>query len=149
MRQSAKDVRLSRRDAGTPSESITAAFPNEAESVWIAQLWCREAIAPWVSAEVGERIEIVLHELVANAVVHGEGEIEVGLVRYPDHIEVSVSDAGRGEIPVQPGSGEVTGRRGLAVVWALSTKWGVRRFPERQVKHVWADVGLETETGGT
>jgi anti-sigma regulatory factor (Ser/Thr protein kinase) len=139
---------LSRGDAGNPSESVTATFPNEAESVWIAQLWCREAIAPWVSGEVGERIELVLHELVANAVVHGEGDIEVGLVRYPDHVEVSVSDAGRGEIPVQPGAGGVGGR-GLAVVWALSSKWGVRTLRERKGKQVWADVGLGTGTGST
>jgi signal transduction histidine kinase len=45
------------------------------------------------------RIEIVLHNLVANALVYGEGEIRITAERWDDGIVVSVADNGPGIAP--------------------------------------------------
>ena len=45
------------------------------------------------------RIEVVLHNLVANALVYGEGEVRITAERRDDGIVVSVSDNGPGIAP--------------------------------------------------
>src|SRR5207249_12036437 len=45
------------------------------------------------------RIEVVLHNLVANALVYGEGEVRITAGRRDDGIVVSVSDNGPGIAP--------------------------------------------------
>ena len=45
------------------------------------------------------RIEVVLHNLVANALIYGEGEVHISAVRRDDGIVVSVRDNGPGITP--------------------------------------------------
>ncbi len=47
----------------------------------------------------GARIEVVLHNLVANALVYGEGEVRITAGRRDDGVVVSVSDNGPGIAP--------------------------------------------------
>src|SRR5437868_3932125 len=47
----------------------------------------------------GARIEVVLHNLVANALVYGEGEVRITAGRKDDGVVVSVSDNGPGIAP--------------------------------------------------
>jgi signal transduction histidine kinase len=53
---------------------------------------------PLVNVDSG-RIEVVLHNLVANALVYGEGEVRITAERRDDGIVVSVSDNGPGIAP--------------------------------------------------
>ncbi len=53
---------------------------------------------PLVNVEAG-RIEVVLHNLVANALLYGEGEVCISVERRGDAIIVSVSDNGPGIDP--------------------------------------------------
>jgi PAS domain S-box-containing protein len=53
---------------------------------------------PLVNVEAG-RIEVVLHNLVANALLYGEGEVRISAGRREDAIIVSVSDNGPGIDP--------------------------------------------------
>jgi PAS domain S-box-containing protein len=50
---------------------------------------------PLVNAD-GARIEVVLHNLVANALVYGAGEVRITAERWDDKMVVSVSDNGPG-----------------------------------------------------
>lgn len=122
-------------------ETVLATLANEPESVWVARSWAHSELVRWVSASVTERIEMILDELMANAVVHGEGEITVRLSRSSDHVEVSVADAGGGEVRIRRGAGgEPSG--GLAHVGALATEWGVETLRRRMGKRVWATVAI-------
>ncbi len=47
----------------------------------------------------GARIEIVLHNLVVNALIYGEGEVRIAAERRGDVIVISVSDNGPGMTP--------------------------------------------------
>ncbi len=94
----------------------------------------------------------VLSELVGNAVRHARplsGDmIRVGWVVSPYAIEVQVTDGGSADWPriCSVGPDAVAGR-GLAIVEALCSRWGVTR--ERSSQCVWAELSRETTDDGT
>lgn len=82
---------------------------------------------------------LILTELMANAVRHGRGPVEVVLSRQPDGVRVEVADTGPGRVRASSASTNPgTSGRGLLIVDALSSGWGVRYG--RAHKVVWADV---------
>lgn len=107
-----------------------------------ARRFVRELAVSWglASGRVDD-LELVASELVTNAVTHTTGEVFVQLGR---------DEAGDGDIvlavrdtssqPPRPraaGTDEPTGR-GLGVVAALATSWGVEAAPHAGGKTVWA-----------
>jgi hypothetical protein len=68
----------------------SAIFPNEAESVWLAQHWTEQASAKGLHTR---RVLTVVGDLVAEAVVRGEGAIEVRLEGNAQLTGVTVSTA--------------------------------------------------------
>jgi anti-sigma regulatory factor (Ser/Thr protein kinase) len=82
-------------------------------------------------------VELVVTELVTNAALHGQPPVVMRLSRSLDRVEIEVEDAGRGlPVEVRPRSDGMTGR-GLSLVAALSSAWGVRAG--RTGKVVWAE----------
>lgn len=81
---------------------------------------------------------LVAAELLANAVLHGAPPVAVEVVSDGERIRLEVSD-GNGRAPVRPAASvtNMTGR-GLALVDALATRWGVAPNPEGG-KVVWAE----------
>lgn len=106
----------------------------------------RDLAALDVSAAVVDDAALVVTELVANAVRHGpaaaDGAIRVdwdvadGLLR----LEVSAGGPGPGSgLAVSPvGTSDAESGRGLGIVAALSTGWGVR--PSASGNAVWAEL---------
>jgi len=86
-----------------------------------------------------EIARLLVSELVGNAVRHGSGEVQL-TVRYDDHqLHIRVRDEAPGSPrPVARGDDEVGGR-GLAILEALATEWGVDAHgPDgRSGKTVW------------
>jgi len=76
-----------------------------------------------------EDVELVVSELVTNAMRHGRGEITMHLDVTPDRVVVGVQDQGTGlPLPQEPDETVANGR-GLALVAILATEWGVRPEP--------------------
>jgi anti-sigma regulatory factor (Ser/Thr protein kinase) len=89
---------------------------------------------------------LLTSELVTNAVVHGSGVITVAIERDDDAIAVAVGDYGH-DRPVatlaDTGTGvdlAAEGGRGLHLVRALATCWGVRPTRDGVGKVVWFRV---------
>lgn len=84
-------------------------------------------------------VELVITELVTNAVLHGEPPVFVRLIHLGRSIRVEVEDTGP-DLPVQsvhdPGS--MTGR-GLSVVAGLSSRWGIDTGRGKG-KVVWSEI---------
>jgi anti-sigma regulatory factor (Ser/Thr protein kinase) len=77
-----------------------------------------------------EDVELVVSELVTNAMRHGRGQITMHLEVEPDRVVVGVQDQGAGRpCPREPDATDVNGR-GLALVAILATEWGVRPEPD-------------------
>ena len=79
---------------------------------------------------------MLVSELVANAAVHGDGPIEVEVWCAPsDGLKVWVHDPGPGMPHLRVGGPDAENGRGLAIVNALSTEWGISAGPTG--KSVW------------
>jgi anti-sigma regulatory factor (Ser/Thr protein kinase) len=108
--------------------------PN-AESVGQARQHTRYALEPYADAETLDNIELVVSELVTNAVRHGPGEvITLRMVTGPDGcISGEVVDQGHGVVAIREQGLDTAGGLGLPIVDALASEWGV--YPGST--HVW------------
>ena len=86
-----------------------------------------------LSADRRADLCLLLHELVANSVVHAGADasqtIEVEMTIGDDVVRVAVSDHGSASIPTVPSADDDAraGGRGLRLVETLSDAWGMRR----------------------
>nr|WP_325048310.1 ATP-binding protein [Intrasporangium calvum] len=116
--------------------------PSAAPSIrktLVADLASRE-----VPGEVVEEAEIVVSELVANAIRHAkplaDGAIRVHWKVKNNVVEVEVTDGGGPTVPrPAPPTTWGPGGRGLRIVRSLAHEWGVLDEPNGRT--VWASVG--------
>ncbi|MER5301096.1 ATP-binding protein [Streptomyces lasiicapitis] len=99
----------------------------------------------WGLAALTEGATLALSELVTNVVRHvPDRRCAVLILRRPGGIRVEVSDASP-ELPAPPAppghspdGGELAeDGRGLLLVEAVTTRWGVTVLPERAGKTIW------------
>ncbi len=91
-----------------------------------------------------ELLELLAGELLANAVIHGPraGRIAVAASRDGSVVRVAVRDQSS-ELPrLNQASPTALGGRGVALVDALSTRWGVEQH-DGGGKTVWFDLDLD------
>ena len=102
----------------------------------------RELLDGWGEAALRDDVDLVLSELLANAVLHAPGPARVVVERDADGVRLEVRDTS----PVPPqrqasGRAATTGR-GLHLVDALCSRWGVAERPDGEPgKSVWCVVG--------
>lgn len=111
----------------------------ESDAVPRARRLARDALVG-VGPDRRADAELVVSELVTNAALHGRPPITVRLAADADVVRVEVGDLGR-DLPIrlQQHAATMTGR-GLALVAALASRWGVEPGPEGG-KVVWAELG--------
>lgn len=80
-----------------------------------------------LSAEAMDVIELLTGELLANAIVHGpdEGDIGIRTWRTGHLVSVAVSDESSERPTVEPPSLTATSGRGMMLVDTLASAWGV------------------------
>ena len=101
----------------------------------------RSALGEWfgeeLEAELLEDAQLLASELVTNSYVHGEGAIELRAVLDGDRVLVEVIDQGGGfERVVKEQSIDDIGGRGLAIVDAAASRWGIHEG----TTHVWFEI---------
>ena len=95
----------------------------------LARRYARAQCAGHTPSTLVEDVELVVSELVTNAMRHGRGQITMHLEVAPDRVVVGVQDQGAGRpSPRQPDATDANGR-GLALVAILATEWGVSPEP--------------------
>ena len=117
----------------------------EVRSAGSARRFVEATLAQWGARSQLDIVKLLVSELVTNAVVHAHSEAEVVVRLTSSAVRVEVLDRSR-DLPVvrQPAPTDVSGR-GLALVEALATAWGVRMLPEG--KAVWFEVPLAADPG--
>jgi anti-sigma regulatory factor (Ser/Thr protein kinase) len=119
------------------SLDLSLDLPRDATAASLARLAVRRGLGEEVDSETLGRLQIVVTELVTNAVAHGEGAIRLGLHVEDDRVTGEVVDEGGGfERDVRHHGHEAIGGRGLAIVDALTSQWGVHEG----TTHVWFQV---------
>lgn len=122
---------------------VTLDLPLELTSVARARRFLETTFADWgVTEDLAEQALIVVSELVTNALTHARSGCQVRLAMTESAVRIAVVDHGEGTPDPQPFSSTRSHGRGLHIVGALSTVWGVDRAPEG--KMVWADMSRAT-----
>lgn len=110
----------------------------------------------WGCEDLVEDAQLVVSELVTNAVVHAGRRCELGIAFRSGSLRVEVSDEGAGGPEVQAASETSEHGRGLLLVSAMTDAWGVEpRLAGGKV--VWAELrsasdpaaGREDERAGS
>ncbi|MFI6701634.1 ATP-binding protein [Streptomyces sp. NPDC050509] len=129
--------------------AYTETLPRAPESAYGARRLLHLALDVWGMNSVRDTAEVVISELVTNAIAHARRDsVRVTVTRLSDErVQVAVVDLSREHPKPRPaGPDEETGR-GMEIVEALSGgRWGVEPLPWG--KRVWAELGLlEAEPG--
>lgn len=106
-----------------------------------ARRFIRNQLLTWSLDRVADDVVLLASEVVTNAIHHGRSQIELGLARREGAIRVEVRDEGPG-LPVrQAMSNDALRGRGIGIVAALATRWGVDPIPG-DGKTVWFEVSV-------
>ncbi|MCY0930307.1 ATP-binding protein [Streptomyces sp. H27-H1] len=121
-------------------------LPRSLRAPGRARALLRKQLATWgVAPEPAATAELLLSELVTNAVRHGRAPqgryIGVRLARYDGVLRVEVADAGPAvKLAPQVVADWDERGRGLAIVAALAARWGCCPRLHGIGKAVWAEV---------
>ena len=120
------------------------ALPAEPSSATHARRLARETAAPY-GPEVADVVALVATELVTNAVLHAGTELVFRVDVEPPVVRLSVSDGSPRPPRVRSFLHDDATGRGLAIVEALASEWGVHR--DGDGKTVWCTVAIPDGVG--
>ncbi|MEV8308473.1 SpoIIE family protein phosphatase [Streptomyces flavidovirens] len=133
---------LMARVQGMPAESVGDwRLPREPRSVGRARELARAQLVTWGLEDLVDTTELLVSELVTNALRYGEGEIRLRLL-LDRTLVCEVWDAGLVQPRRRRARDTDEGGRGLQLVGLLSAAWGSRRTPRG--KTVWFELALPT-----
>ncbi|MFH0522357.1 SpoIIE family protein phosphatase [Streptomyces sp. M41] len=130
-----------------------ASFDPVGRSVASARSFVRDTLQGWGFADIVDDAVVLTSELVTNAVVHAGTSADVLCLRSDDGVRIEVADRyPEREIPLQGspvnmGSPDREGGRGLQLCAALAGRWGVDYTPTH--KQVWFQLDLPERPVGT
>ena len=126
-----------------PPYAATISLPSDASAAAIARRFVednRDHLRP----ELIEDTQLLVSEIVTNAVLHGRPDITLKVRIDPPGIGIAVSDFGEDlpkRTPDLPAADQPSGR-GLLIVDALSSAWGIEANPGALPgKIVWFEIG--------
>jgi anti-sigma regulatory factor (Ser/Thr protein kinase) len=136
---------LARTEALPADQVLATTLPAGPEAVPTARQVTRHRLKFWgVDEETARTTELIVSELVGNAVRHGTPPVRLRLIR-DRMLTCEVGDAAAGAPHVgQAGSVDETGR-GMFIVASLADQWGTRH--ETRGKIVWTRQSLRGRHG--
>ncbi|MCO5991723.1 ATP-binding protein [Actinoallomurus spadix] len=121
-----------RGTASWPLPPSTAAVPP-------ARRLAGEQLELWGFGHHRDTAELLVSELVTNAVRHGRGEIHLIVCAEEDTLRIEVHDEAAESVPQVRPAGEIDeGGRGLHLVGMLSSRWGAARTATGKI--VWFEL---------
>ncbi|MEU2928956.1 SpoIIE family protein phosphatase [Streptomyces sp. NPDC007251] len=137
---------LMARVQGLPAESVGDwTLPREPRSVGRAREYARGQLLSWDLEPLVDTTELLVSELVTNALRYGEGEIRLRLL-LDRTLVCEVWDSGLVQPRRRRARDTDEGGRGLQLVGLLSAAWGSRRTPRG--KTVWFELPLPGAEAG-
>ncbi|MFI9647179.1 SpoIIE family protein phosphatase [Streptomyces sp. NPDC052040] len=137
---------LMARVQGLPADSVGDwTLPREPRSVGRAREYARAQLLAWDLEPLVDTTELLVSELVTNALRYGEGDIRLRLL-LDRTLVCEVWDAGLVQPRRRRARDTDEGGRGLQLVGLLSAAWGSRRTPRG--KTVWFELPLPDGENG-
>jgi two-component sensor histidine kinase len=97
----------------------------------------RDVVAPLVPPDVAHTAELLVSELVTNAITHGTGTVHISIDCANHCLSVTVGDDEPTIPEMQPERLLSMGGRGMRMVEALASAWGVTPRADGGGKDVW------------
>ena len=117
--------------------SHRADLPLGPESPWVARRFTRDVLGEDTS-DVLDTVQLLVSELVTNAVVHAGSAPTLAIHLYDDHVHVEVLDDVPGGASRRDAAPQDESGRGVALVDALAERWGTVALGDGKI--VWFDV---------
>ncbi len=125
---------------GRPHETeATLDLPRSLTSAQAARTFVAKKVAEWNLSTLLDDALLVTSELAANAVTHAGSACRLRVSLNPTTLRIDVLDTGAGTPEPQPASNTSEHGRGLHLVDALTTAWGLEMVPG-EGKLVWAEL---------
>jgi anti-sigma regulatory factor (Ser/Thr protein kinase) len=115
-------------------------LPARLSSAGVARDVVASQLREWHIESLCEDAAVIVTELVSNAVRHADTDLELRMVHLPDGLRMEVTDGSLAPPMRRPSRGTDEGGRGLQLVDALSTRYGVD--PQEHGKCVWVEMLL-------
>jgi anti-sigma regulatory factor (Ser/Thr protein kinase) len=122
-----------------PELNARLVLSDETRSVPLARGFVGDLLEQWELPDLIPSGELLVSELVANAVRHVTGLCALELTADEGVLQIAVADAGHGMPDLQELGAMNESGRGLHIVSAFSTAWGVDRLDDGG-KLVWAEL---------
>ena len=120
------------------ADTVRARLEAQPQSAASARRFVDETLHRWQCDELFDVVGLLTSELVTNAILHAQSDIELNVSLTPDAIRIDVVDHSA-EMPApRTANEEDTSGRGLGLVEALATAWGVDERPGG--KSVWFEL---------
>lgn len=119
--------------------SATLELGREARSAGSARRFVADVLAAWDAGNYCDRAELVVSELVTNAILHAHTDVWVRVTLLPEALRIEVADGSPARPLVRHYSRMATTGRGLSLVASVAREWGIS--PEGEGKVVWAELG--------
>ncbi|MGH3392456.1 MAG: SpoIIE family protein phosphatase [Actinomadura sp.] len=123
----------------TPEQVATATLPASPSSARTARALTRTTLAAWGLSAMIDTADLLISEMVANAALHGDGPIEVGLLRGTTLV-MEVADASPAPPQLRGSDPLAESGRGLRLINSLAQRWGTRRAGSGKI--VWCELAI-------
>jgi anti-sigma regulatory factor (Ser/Thr protein kinase) len=115
--------------------------PRQLRSAAVARALTERVLTGWGIADLIADAQVVVSELVTNALVHAGTSAELRLAHHHRSLRIAVVDHGPGTPDPHAPSEARIGGRGLQIVDAISNAWGVENITG-DGKLVWAELSV-------
>jgi DNA-binding NarL/FixJ family response regulator len=119
-----------------PNES--ARFEADVSTVPLAREFVRRWLQESGADHASDEASLIVTELATNAVLHADSPYEVRLSRTGGVVRIEVADGDAGTPEPQPFSAVAETGRGIVIVSAISSSWGIDAQPHGKV--TWAEL---------
>ncbi|MYX95978.1 SpoIIE family protein phosphatase [Streptomyces sp. SID486] len=117
---------------------------HDLNAVSSARQFIADSLHTWGLDDLIDDTRLLTSEIVTNALIHADSDVDVRLREYPDHLRLEVHDTD--PTPAIPTPITLTldtnqhaeHGRGLLIVDALATQWG--NTPSGRGKTIWVDI---------
>ncbi|MFF9771194.1 ATP-binding protein [Streptomyces sp. NPDC053086] len=124
--------------------SCESRFPAVTASIAAARHWVRDCVegfgGPLRQQRVIQTAELLVSELITNAIRHGAGPPLIRLTWNGRLLRIAVSDQGDRWPRMRAGKNTEPGGFGMQLLERLAQRWGVT--PRHPGKTVWAELSL-------
>jgi anti-sigma regulatory factor (Ser/Thr protein kinase) len=104
----------------------------------VAREFVTRTLADWSVTDPTAILDLLVSEIVANAVLHARTSAELSVQLLPDRLRVAVTDLDPSQPKRRPGDPLTSTGRGIALIEKLSLAWGIERTPDG--KRIWFET---------